>query len=213
MTKSKIYVVWKGRKPGIYASWAECEAQVKGYPDAQFKAFPTREMAEAAFHGAYEEYKGKASSLQQWLFAATKPVLPSLCVDAACSGSPGPVEYRGVVTETGEQVFRQGPFAGGTNNVGEFLAIVHALGWLENQGRDWPIYTDSVTAMAWVKKGRCGTKLARNAGNAPLFELIARAESWLQEHVAASPVRGGAISILKWDTNAWGEIPADFGRK
>jgi ribonuclease HI len=206
MAKQKFYVVWKGRVPGIYTSWAECERQVKGYPGAEYKSFGSRASAEAAFRGEYADYEGKPGTNQQWLFAMTKPILPSICVDAACSGSPGPLEYRGVLTETGEQIFRTGPFADGTNNVGEFLAIVYALGWLRDKRLDYPIYSDSVNAIGWVRKGKCNTKLARSATNKELFELIARAEQWLAEHSYSN-------KILKWDTRAWGEIPADFGRK
>ena len=206
MAKQKYYVVWKGRKPGVYTTWAACEAQVKGFAGAEYKSFPTREMAEAAFRNEYEEYKGKSGSSQQWLFAPTKPIIPSLCVDAACSGSPGPVEYQGVWTENGQQAFRRGPMQDGTNNVGEFLAIVHALGWLQAQQDDAPIYSDSESAMSWVKRGKCNTKLVHSKVNEELFELIARAEQWLGENRYSN-------KVLKWDTRAWGEIPADFGRK
>ena len=205
----KFYVVWRGRVPGIYDSWKACEAQVKGFSGAAFKAFPTREMAEAAFSGDYEDYKGKPASAKQWLFAPTPPRLPSLCVDAACSGSPGPVEYRGVDTESGKEYFRRGPFAEGTNNVGEFLAIVHALAWVEKHAPGTPIYSDSETALAWVRAGHCKTTLAKTDANAPLFERIFRAELWLREHPRALE----ETPMLKWDTRAWGEIPADFGRK
>ena len=206
MAKQKCYVVWKGRKPGVYNTWAACEAQVNGFTGAEYKSFPTREMAEDAFRNEYEAYKGKPGSSQQWLFAPTKPILPSLCVDAACSGSPGPVEYQGVWTENGQQAFRRGPLRDGTNNVGEFLAIVHALGWLQEQNNDSPIYTDSESAMSWVKRGKCNTKLLRSKNNEEVFELIERAEQWLGENRYLN-------RVLKWDTRAWGEIPADFGRK
>ncbi len=205
MPKQRYYVVWKGRRRGIFASWAECEKQVKGFVDAQYKAFDSRAEAERAFAATYAEYKGKTSSTQKWLFASTKPILPSLAVDAACSGSPGPLEYRAVDTETHKQVFRAGPFADGTNNVGEFLAIVHAIKWLENHHVDWPIYSDSENAIGWVKAGKCRTKLARTRANARLFEMISRAEQTLM----VSKTR----RVLKWDTEAWGENPADFGRK
>ena len=206
MAKQKYYVVWKGRKPGIYSTWAECEAQVKGFTGAEYKSFSTREMAENAFRNQYEKYVGKAGSSQQWLFAPIKPVIPSICVDAACSGSPGPVEYQGVLLENGLQVFCCGPMRDGTNNVGEFLAIVHALNWLQGNDLDWPIYSDSDTAIGWVRSGRCNTKLARNAWNDEMFVLIEQAEHWLAECSYRS-------KLLKWDTRAWGEIPADFGRK
>ena len=205
MAKTKYYVVWKGRRTGIFNTWAECSAQVSGYPDAQFKAFDSLPAARAALDGAYSEFKGKASSTQKWLFAPTRPLLPSISVDAACSGAPGPLEYRGVETETGRQVFRLGPYADGTNNVGEFLAIVHALGWLKEKGHDWPVYSDSENAILWVKAGQARTKLAHTARNEGLFVSITQAEESL---TGLKPFR-----VLKWDTKAWGENPADFGRK
>jgi ribonuclease HI len=204
--KPKYYVVWKGRKTGIFASWAECEKQVKGFVDAEYKAFGSRAEAERAMRGSYRDYAGKPSSGGQWLFAPQPPIAESYCVDAACSGSPGPLEYRGVDTATGKELFRQGPYPGGTNNVGEFLAIVHALAMLDERGDRLPVYSDSETAISWVKKKECNTELAADEANAPLFELIDRAEDWLAAHKTTAPV-------LKWDTKAWGEIPADFNRK
>ncbi|OIN95538.1 MAG: ribonuclease H [Anaerolineae bacterium CG1_02_58_13] len=205
MRKQKFYVVWKGRKPGIYTVWADCEAQVKGFEGAQFKAFESREAAKIAFKGKYEDFKGKAQAVRQWLFTPNPPMLPSISVDAACSGSPGPLEYRGVNTETGEQVFRAGPFPGGTNNVGEFLAIVRGMEWLARNKHDWVIYSDSETAVSWVRARKCNTKLPRIPSNAMLFQLIARAEESLKDF--------RSFRIMKWDTESWGENPADFGRK
>ena len=205
MPKQKFYVVWKGRRTGIFASWSECEAQVKGFVDAQYKAFDSRAEAERAFAATYADYKGKPASTQKWLFAPNPPIIPSLCVDAACDGSPGRLEYRGVKTESGEQVFHAGPFADGTNNVGEFLAIVLAFDWLSKHKLDFPIYSDSENAIAWVKARKCNTKLARLPSNKMLFELIARAE----ENLRSSKT----FKVLKWDTQALGENPADFGRK
>ncbi|RJP54919.1 MAG: ribonuclease H [Anaerolineaceae bacterium] len=205
MRKQKFYVVWKGRKPGIYTSWADCEAQVKGFEGAQYKGFESREAAKIAFKGKYEDFKSRPSSVRQWLFTPNPPMLPSLSVDAACSGSPGPLEYRGVNTETGEQVFRAGPFPGGTNNIGEFLAIVRGMEWLARHKLDWVIYSDSDTAVAWIRARKCNTQLARTAQNAMLFQLIARAEESLKNF--------RSFRIMKWDTKAWGENPADFGRK
>ena len=206
VAKQKFYVVWKGRQPGIYDSWAACQAQVKGFAGAEFKAFPTREMAEEAWRKAYDDYKGKNVTAQQWLFAPHPPETPALCVDAACAGVPGPVEYQGVLLPEMTTVFRQGPFPDGTNNIGEFLGLVHALAWLTQKGYDYPVYTDSRTAMAWVRQGKCRTEHPLPPGSR-LADLVRRAENWLTAHPAA------AGRIRKWDTQAWGEIPADFGRK
>lgn len=207
MPKQKYYVVWKGRKPGIFTSWAETEKQVKGFAAAQYKSFETLKEAEAAYRSEYVEFKGKPASQGKWREASIKPILPSICVDAACSGSPGILEYRGVFTESGEEFFHAGPFPDGTNNVGEFLAIVHALAWLEKQNKQLPVYSDSRNAISWVYTGKCKTQLKHTPRNAALFAMIHSAENWLEENELHDD------AVLKWDTELWGENPADFGRK
>ena len=213
MTRTKYYTVWKGRRRGVFSSWGECEKQVKGYIGAEFKAFDSMAEATRALAGRYQDYAGKASSNGKWRSAHHKPQLPSIAVDAACSGSPGLLEYRGVITDSGKELFRAGPFAEGTNNVGEFLALVEALRWLQENKRDWVVYSDSENAIAWVRRGRARTKLTRTSANRQLFQLIAQAEA---ELTSAQPPGAGLLSdhkILKWHTAEWGEIPADFGRK
>lgn len=208
MAKKKFYVVWKGRKTGVFTTWEECSAQVTGFTGAEYKSFENREAAEAAFRSAYEEYKGKRvpTVSPAMLEIIGKPIEDSYSVDASCIGSPGPMEYQCVHTTTSQQIFHQGPFENGTNNIGEFLAIVHALALFKKRGITAPIYTDSDTALAWVKHKKCKTKLTPDETNQPIFELISRAESWLDENEFVN-------ELLKWDTNAWGEIPADYGRK
>ncbi len=200
--KQKYYVVWKGRRTGIFVTWEECSAQVKGFTGARYKAFPSRLEAEKAFRNG----PGKAVTLEERITSREKPLLQSYSVDAACSGVPGPLEYRGVVTRTGEEIFHEGPFQNGTNNVGEFLAIVQALQWLKRRKLSEPVYSDSATAIKWVRRKACRTTLVQDSTNAKLFKLIARAEQWLRENEIQNV-------ILKWETQEWGEIPADFGRK
>ncbi|WP_026999916.1 viroplasmin family protein [Eisenibacter elegans] len=201
MAQQKFYVVWKGRKPGVYSSWPSCEAQIKAFNGASYKSFATRSEADAAFK-AGPRYSPKAKAAK----SSNPPILNSLSVDAACSGNPGLMEYQGVHTQTGEQWFHQGPFPVGTNNIGEFLAIVHGLALLQKQGLDLPIYTDSQTALAWIRNKKIKTTLDRNAQTEGLFALVDRAIDWLHHHHYRTP-------ILKWETESWGEIPADFGRK
>ena len=209
MAQVKYYVVWKGRRRGIFPSWAECEKQVKGFEGAEYKAFGSVAEARTALAAGYARYRGRPASLGKWKRSPDKPRIPSLSVDAACSGSPGRLEYRGVETETGQRVFNAGPFAQGTNNIGEFLAIVEALRWLETHRLHWPVYSDSENAIGWVQQQKCNTKLRPTPANRRLFGIIHRAEADLRALGAheSKPV------ILKWDTEAWGEIPADFGRK
>ncbi len=206
--KKKFYVVWKGRQTGIFTTWEACAAQVNGYVGAEYKAFDSRDEAEAAWRGKYEDYKGKTASAKprQLKLLASQPILDSYCVDAASSGNPGVMEYRGVYTATRKEIFHQGPFPDGTNNVGEFLAIVHALALFKEKGITQPIYSDSANALLWVKLKKCRTRLKLTRLNAPLFESIRQAEEWLKTNTYLN-------KILNWDTQAWGEIPADFGRK
>ena len=136
----------------------------------------------------------------------SQPTLPALAVDAACSGNPGVLEFRGVVADTGTEVFRRGPFMQGTNNIGEFLALVLGLAYLKKYNLPWILYTDSVTALAWVREKKCKSKLEWNAQNQELFFMVRKAEEWLRTHAWTTEIR-------KWETTLWGEIPADFGRK
>ena len=133
-------------------------------------------------------------------------IVDAIAVDAACSGNPGPMEYRGVLIRTGQELFRVGPIAGGTNNIGEFLAIVHGMAMQEKQGTNLPLYSDSVNAQKWIREGVCKTKLEETDANTKVFDLIHRAEVWLRTHAYRN-------IIYKWETKQWGEIPADFGRK
>ena len=209
--KNKYYVVWRGRLTGIFDSWDECRKQIEGYEGAQYKGYPTLELAEAAHkHNYWQAVKQGVGSREQGvgtlLNSQHSIQIPSLSVDAACSGNPGVMEYRGVDTATGREIFRMGPYPDGTNNVGEFLALVHGISLMQKNSCNFPIYSDSVSAIAWVRAKQCKTKLMRTERNIPLFDLIVRAERWLQSNTYSN-------QILKWDTPNWGEIPADFGRK
>ena len=191
MAKNRFYVVWSGRNPGIYSDWEVCKREIMGCKGAKYKGFPDRTSAEIAFREGPENYWGKDVAPVTDLSAAKeRPVSPCIAVDAACSGNPGKMEYQGVFVDfatqpaTRRDLFKSPVFPNATNNIGEFLALVHAL--------------------ALQKK--CKTKLQPNAKNEQLFELVARAEKWLAENAIEVP-------ILKWKTEIWGEIPADYGRK
>ena len=213
MAKNKYYVVWSGRNPGIYSDWESCQREITGFNGAKYKGFPDRQSAETAFKEGPDAYWGKeVAPVVDLSKAKEQPLSPAIAVDAACSGNPGKMEYQGVFVDFGVKpgnsypLFKSHVFPNGTNNIGEFLAIVHALALQKKNGWHYPIYSDSVNAQLWVKQKKCKTKLQPNAKNEYLFELIARAEKWLDENAIEVP-------ILKWKTEVWGEIPADFGRK
>lgn len=196
---AKFYVVWRGHRPGIYEDWESCKAQVSQFRQPQYKSFTTREEAENAFAAGYEATIHKQLILNQC-------VIKSIAVDAACSGNPGEMEYRGVTLWNMQEIFHV-KFDLATNNIGEFLAIVHALALLQQKNvGDVTIYTDSRIALNWIKQKKCRTKLDYTPRTALIFNVIHRAEKWLAEHEFNTP-------IVKWPTEIWGEIPADFGRK
>lgn len=209
MAKKKYYVVWVGHRPGIYLSWHETSDQVKAYPEAKFKSFSSMTEAEQAYEQGWKKvlYKKAGAKKSKKSFSNFSINYNSIAVDAACSGNPGDMEYRGVKTADAEEIFKMGPFKMGTNNVGEFLALVHALALLKKMGRtDIPIYSDSRIAIGWIKKKKANTKLAKTKTNEEIFNLLDRAHSWLANNKVEN-------TILKWETKVWGEIPADFGRK
>lgn len=207
--KPKYYVVWNGVEPGIYESWEDCRRQVEGYTGARYISFETLEEAQKAFSNRSDEYIGKKQAQPLTLKMADlygSPEKDSICVDAACSGNPGVLEYRGVYTATGEEIFHRGPFPEGTTNIGEFLAIVTGLAWLTQKGLTIPLYSDSRNGIKWVKQKKINTRLERNSRNDELFNIVDKAIEWLHANSYDN-------KILKWETQAWGEIPADFGRK
>ena len=219
----------------MYSSWEACQEAVSGVSGAKYKSFKSQAEAEDAFEmgeEAYEEAKtsddrtsnnssksgnsgnpGSSCDISKPIRPAYNPAkLPAeaireaIAVDAACSGNPGAMEYRGVYLADGKEIFHYGPVHG-TNNIGEFLAIVHGLALLKQKGLDnMPIYSDSVNAQLWVRKHQCKTTLVRNDQTDKLYQMIERAEAWLRNNTYKNP-------IIKWQTDKWGEIPADFGRK
>lgn len=206
MKDIKYYVVWQGKQPGIYTSWAECELQVKDRKDARYKSFTSKSEAETAYKKGWQAYiKLSGSKTAAENASGEKPLYPSLSVDAACSGNPGKMEYRGVDSASKEEFFHKA-FDLGTNNIGEFLALVHGLALLKQNNSPVPLYTDSITAIAWVRNKKAKTELVRNAKTEELWRMIERAEQWLHNNTYST-------KIIKWDTDNWGEIPADFGRK
>ena len=227
MAKQKYYVVWEGKVPGIYKTWAECQAQTNGYPQARFKAYENEAEAKAAYSrgwkasfalansasaGAGSSASGRGGASAGTARSASTsgaPVaadLDSISVDVGSRGDPGIVEYKGVDTRTGEVIFQHPPIAKGTNNLGEFLAIVHGLAYLKQQGSSKTIYSDSVTAISWVRKKAVATNLPRDASTEEIWTLVDRALAWLHNNAYSN-------KIIKWDTKAWGEIKADYGRK
>lgn len=216
----KYYVVFTGRIPGVYDDLQDALDQVDDYPGAAIKSYTSPEAAAEAFRRGSAKAESRElgnlllNAQRRNMPAGNKPDYMSIpeidlngwAVDAACAGNPGKMEYRGVELMTGRELFRVGPFEESTNNIGEFLAIVHALSLMYSRGEKHTIYSDSKTGMSWVRNRKVKTQLARNARTEKSFQLMERALSWLNSHAYD-------VKIRKWETDRWGEIPADFGRK
>lgn len=216
-------MVWEGRQPGIYDNWADASAQVENFKGAKYKSYASQAQATAAFRSGdgrvsedlgrlliheaeMREKEGRRQEKSPSWKDNPEVDRTAIAVDAACSGNPGPVEYRGVDLSDGHEIFRVGPLAGGTNNIGEYLAIVHALALMQSKGINRPVYSDSLTARSWIRNKKSKSLLKANGKNAEVLELLRRADRWVATH--SWPNR-----IMRWDTDSWGEIPADFGRK
>ncbi len=213
MKSTKYYVVWKGRKTGIFTTWAECKQQVDKFADAKYKSFKTKAQAQSAFNSSPPNYySSKSKSKANKSVTITTPsngqiIEQSISVDASCLGNPGIMEYQGVETMTKKILFRHGPMNNGTNNIGEFLALVDGLAYLQDHNQlTMPIYSDSKIAIGWVRKKQPKTTLKPNYQNQEIFTRLENAIDWLKNNSYTNP-------ILKWETRSWGEIPADFGRK
>lgn len=215
-SRRKFYVVWVGREPGIYDNWEDAKDQVDGFPGAKYKAFNTCEEATLAFRREgdaadvllfFSELARKKSTPIVNYAAFPEIRLNAIAVDAACDHNPGgKVEYRGVKVDTGEEIFHVGPLVGGSNNIGEYIALVHVLALLQAKGDNaTPVYSDSRTALAWLRHRHSKTTVNLDS-SLPLASILARADRWVATHTWQNPV-------LKWETEKWGEIPADFGRK
>jgi ribonuclease HI len=209
--KPKFYVVWKGRQRGVFNTWEDCKAQTNGFDGAVFRSFESKELAEKAFQDSSKEYIGKnkkvVSSLsKEQLALIGDPIDDSIAVDGAWNNNTGIVEYQGLHLKTYEVLFHIGPLEDGTINMVEFLAIVHALALCKQWKWKQPIYSDSKIALGWVKAKKARTNHPASENNKKLFEMLERAENWLENNTYEN-------ELLKWETKAWGENPADFGRK
>ena len=226
----KYYVVFRGFNPGVYDDWDDVKEQTNGFPGAVFKGYSSSEEATEAYRNFTgiedraellrlishprentpgNNFSGSNNKRQNPLnFYIENPEIDTdaWAVDASCLGNPGKMEYRGVSLKTGQVIFQKGPFEDATNNIGEYLALVHAMALMNQRGEWHNIYSDSRTAISWWRNKMVKTKLKPTPRNTKIFELLARASVWVNTH--RFPAK-----VMKWDTEKWGEIPADYGRK
>lgn len=205
--KQKFYTVWKGRKPGVYDNWEDCKAQTDGFEGARFRSFATKELAEKAFNTDYHEFlnfgneTASENNIKDYETNA-------IAVDASCTGNPGMTEFQGIDLRTGKKIMESKNYTKGTNNIGEFLAIVKCLEMIRiGKIKGNPIiYSDSQAAIAAVKNKKMKTSLTEDTDTREILQDLAKGTKMLNTYDYKTEIR-------KWDTQKWGEIPADFGRK
>jgi ribonuclease HI len=182
--KKKFYTVWVGRNPGVYNTWDECKEQIHGFQNAVYKSFSTLEQAEEALKNDNKNFIGidifESSLSLIELETIGNPLLDSICVDGAWNTQTHEIEYQGIYLKTSEKVFHFGPVSKGTNNIAEFLGLVHALAYCKNHLLDVVIYSDSQTAISWVKKKKAATKIEIDEYSRHVLSLVQRAEEWLK---------------------------------
>ena len=146
----KYYVVWQGLKPGIYDSWPQAQAQVKGRKDAQFMGFESFEQASQAYAQPYakalaarNKASGKANTSGKKSSTNSKATIKAktkaaaiknsadvnIYSDGACSPNPGKAGT-GIAIYYGDKLnsLWYGLFEpNGTNNSAELYGLLEAF--------------------------------------------------------------------------------------
>ena len=154
MAVKKFYAVARGRKPGIYRTWPEAQAQVSGFNGALYRGFPTLGEAEEWFSNPGRPQKSEAGTKR-----GTSNDMPlaregvTIYTDGGSINNPGPGGF-GVV-----QIYRDqrkeitGGFRLTTNNRMELYAVITALRQLEYRDVPVTLYTDSSYVVNGINKG------------------------------------------------------------
>ncbi len=133
----KFYVVWEGRKTGIFTDWDTCKKQVYGFPGAKYKSFSTRAEAEIAFAkapaggGKKKAAKKKGTSRGSLSNKDVQALLVDVKIftDGGCEPNPGQAG-------SGISIYRDNRVEElwyglydlcGTNNTAELNALYQAL--------------------------------------------------------------------------------------
>ncbi|MFZ2209286.1 MAG: ribonuclease H family protein [Porticoccaceae bacterium] len=183
----KYYVVWVGKVPGIYTSWPVAERQIKGFPGAKFKSFPTLALAEEAYALGKPATVRKPASPRAKVAATGERSIAAIEIycDGACDPNPGKAG-------TGIAVYKNSALdalwyglynPAGTNNMAELLGLQHSLvfakRWIES-GQTVAILCDSKYAIECVTTWAFGWKAngwKRKGGEIMNLDLIRSAHA------------------------------------
>lgn len=211
----KYYVVRKGVTPGIYRSWSECQMQVTGYPNAEYKSFKKKEDAISYMQGVStrpsRNLREERKTAREHYDTYGLPAEKYLVVDGGTRGNKGDgssrVEYQIYDNQARDIVYNSAEYVG-TSNIAEFLGLVGAIRYQqENNLTDHVIYTDSNVALRWYENQSVKTRLDRTSLGADRTYAQLKADVEYLKSLSIVP------DVRKWETRAWGENPSDFGRK
>lgn len=132
--------------------------------------------------------------------------IKGICVDGSSRGNPGIAEYKAIDLSTGKELFKIN-IGVSTNNIAEFIGLTHAINFARKNGYD-NVYSDSQTAIAWVRNRKAKTSLRLNSETSKSINYLQHSEKYLQ---TLEPTFFKIVK--KWETKKWGENPADFGYK
>jgi ribonuclease HI len=155
MAKKKFYAVATGRKCGIFTDWATTENQVKGFPAAKFKSFPTEQQARDWLENPVYSQKKKSAerNVYSGSFYTAEPGEIVVYTDGGSLNNPGPGGYGVVIIDDGECHELSGGFRLTTNNRMEMMAAVVALTQLQECQKKVKIFSDSSYLVNSITKG------------------------------------------------------------
>ena len=175
----KFYVVWQGRKTGIFNDWATCKQQIEKFSGAQYKSFPTLDEAQEAFSGSSSS-NSTAKSASGTTASGTKKrsntngvktytakeidamdMNTKIYTDGGCEPNPGKAGsgiavYRDeIIDELWYGLFN----SYGTNNTAELNALHYAMRIADHeskQGKSIAIFCDSKYSIQCITQWAAG---------------------------------------------------------
>ena len=189
--KKNYYAVAKGRKIGIYKTWAGkdgAQQQISGFSGALYKGFYSYDDAQEYLNSTKIERLSKQNKIESSLQLSSSNLQNGIgeskdriCMytDGGCSGNPGPGGYGIVLLYNKHRKELSGGFRLTTNNRMEIMACIFGLQTLKRENpvtiySDSKYVVDSMT-LGWVKKWKANhwkRNKKERAENSDLWEKL-----------------------------------------
>ncbi len=155
----KIYVIARGKQPGVYSAWAgkgQAQDQVKGHPGAVYKSFASAASAIEwlkTVEGHHPAVMAELEELQDPVASVGEVGEVVIYTDGACNGNPGPGGYGCVILDGDQRRELSAGFSRTTNNRMEIQACIAGIEALVNMEKKATLMTDSRYVVNAVTKG------------------------------------------------------------